>query len=83
MQTLTPARSLGGLIAWLLVTFAAPLIGSGARPDAWYAALNKPAFNPPPWIFAPVWTLLYTFMALAAWMVWKRGGFTVQRTPLG
>ncbi|TXI12499.1 MAG: tryptophan-rich sensory protein [Rhizobium sp.] len=36
----------------------------------WYARLSKPAFNPPDWIFAPVWTCLYTLMAFAAWRIW-------------
>jgi len=44
-------------------------------PDQWYAALNKPAWNPPPWIFGPVWSLLYVMMAVAAWLVWRQVGW--------
>ncbi len=41
--------------------------------DTWYVTLNKPVFNPPGWIFAPVWTLLYILMGIAAGIVWSKG----------
>lgn len=58
----------------LLACFAAAGLGaifSGPAVGAWYAGLNKPSFNPPNWIFGPVWTILYVLMAVAAWVVWR------------
>lgn len=64
------------LAIWILASMSAGLIGSQFQPGEWYTLLEKPSWNPPGWIFAPVWTLLYILMGIAAWMVWKERGFT-------
>ena len=57
----------------LLITFAAPAIGSYATStfkEPWYSGIILPSFNPPSWVFAPVWSSLYLMMSLAIWKIW-------------
>ena len=88
MKTLIPDRTSPGtrrwlgLAAWLLASFSAASLGALFMPGEWYAGLKKPAWNPPGWIFGPVWTTLYAMMAVAAWLVWHPGGFAAHRRAL-
>ncbi len=62
-----------GLI--LLVTFAASGIGgfvTSSFKEPWYSEIILPTFNPPSWVFGPVWTILYIFMSVAAWISWNK-----------
>jgi tryptophan-rich sensory protein len=70
------------LIGWILLSFSAALPGAWFMPGSWYFALNKPSWNPPGFLFGPVWSTLYTLMGIAAWLVWKRGGSSAQKRPL-
>lgn len=78
-------RALAGLIAWLLITYAAAAVGGAAtaRAGAFYAELVRPAWAPPGWVFGPVWSLLYTLMAVAVWRVWCVRGARGARAALG
>ena len=62
------------LAVFAAMTVAASLFGTNFRPDAWYAALNKPGWTPPDWLFGPVWTVLYVMIALAGWYAWRTLG---------
>ncbi len=63
----------------LFVSLLLPQLAGGigalftsSRIPTWYAALEKPALNPPSWVFGPVWTLLFILMGVAAFLVWRR-----------
>ncbi len=68
------------LAVFIIAVFAVAALGGWLTSfgvGGWYAALQKPAWNPPSWLFGPVWTALYITIAVAAWLVWMR------HAPLG
>jgi tryptophan-rich sensory protein len=75
-------KNIMGLVLWVLGALAAGWVGSNFMPGEWYAALTKPSWNPPSSVFAPVWTVLYVLMGVAAWLVWRQAGFSGGRVAL-
>ena len=73
MRELNKTKDLLGLIVWLALAFITAAIGAVASVNAgeFYGQLNQPAWAPPGWLFGPVWTVLYAFMGIAAWLVWR------------
>lgn len=69
---LTRSRRYPLVLFLLLVLGGGLIIGWLTAPDEWYAQLDKPVFNPPGWLFGPVWTALYVLIAVAGWRVWRR-----------
>ena len=69
-------RHLVALVGFLGASYSAAALGSAFTLPAlrpWYRTLRKPGWTPPDWIFGPVWTGLYTLMAIAAWLVFRAG----------
>ena len=84
MIPMTKTKQFLGLIGWLVLSFAASAVGAVAsiQAQSFYGQLVQPAWAPPPTVFGPVWTLLYTLMAIAAWLVWRVGGVRSHRLAL-
>jgi tryptophan-rich sensory protein len=71
------------LVVFILVVLGVSALGGMATDTrGWFEALTKPAFNPPSWVFGPVWTVLYVMMAVAAWRVLLRAGWAAARRAM-
>jgi len=70
------------LIGSLGLCFLTALIGSQFAPGEWYRMILKPRWTPPNAVFAPVWTVLFALMAIAAWLIWQQAGFGAGAFPL-
>lgn len=84
MSPFSTQKQVLGLLGWLVASFAVSAIGAIASVQAkpFYGQLIQPDWAPPPWVFGPVWTTLYALMAIAAWLVWRSGGFSRNRKAL-
>ncbi len=74
------------LVLFVAASFAAAGLGSlwtARSVKTWYREIVKPSWTPPAALFGPVWTILYLLMAVAAWLVWRQGGFAAHREALG
>lgn len=78
-------RDVLGLLAFIAICFGVSALGglvTASSVGDWYVGLQKPTFNPPNWLFAPVWSVLYLLMAIAGWRVWRRAGWARSRPAL-
>lgn len=67
------------LVVFLAASFGAAAIGvlgQGADTPSFYAALDRPPWAPPAWLFGPVWTVLYAMIGVSGWLLWREGGWT-------
>lgn len=69
-------------LAWVVFSMCAGLAALFWPVDAWYGGLGKPSWNPPNWLFGPVWTTLYVLIGVSAWRVARAGGFRRDRASL-
>jgi len=68
-------RAWPSLVVFIAICLVVQLAGgilTGTSVDTWYPTLEKPKWNPPGWVFGPVWTVLYVSMAFAGWLIWRQ-----------
>ncbi len=78
-------RQVASLIGFIAICFISAGLGAALTATSvggWYQQLAKPSWNPPDWLFGPVWSALYLMMAIAAWLVWRSYGWRAARSAL-
>ena len=87
-ETITPRPNhrtrVFALIAFMVLCLIISASGGAVTATSvndWYAALNKPFFNPPNWLFGPMWTLIYFLIAFSGWRVWLKTGISNAKGP--
>lgn len=84
MASYSNGIQIAGLIGWLVVSYITASIGGAAsiKAGSFFSELLRPAWAPPGWLFGPVWSVLYTLMGIAAWLVWRAAGFQEAKVAL-
>lgn len=85
LKSRKPLNDWFGLIAFIVVCLGCGGLGAIVTTpeiDGWYQSLAKPMWNPPNWLFGPVWTTLFILMAISGWLVWRQCGSKANRLPL-
>lgn len=84
-RQLSTLQQTTGFLGWLIFVFLAAAVGGLASINApeFFTELQRPSWAPPPWLFGPAWTFLYTLMGIAAWLVWRASGFAGAGRALG
>jgi translocator protein len=67
----SPRDAIAILLVFVAIAFLPAMVGSAFPPDSWYESLNKPSWDPPRWLFGPVWTVLYALIGYAGYLAWS------------